>query len=657
MTNLQVRRIDFDFDGEVPFVWNEHNPAFSLNMNATSVIAVAFEKFIVAAVREAMPLIIDPAAAAEAEAFLFQEAEHSAAHRRHLAALTRTYPGIQSVLDAAIASFDHLTETRSLAWRLGYVADVEATFTPSFKLILDHQDSLFSAGDERVASLFLWHFVEEVEHRASGLIVYDAVVDSGWYRVRILPAVAKHMLSVIAEIAEGFNAHVPAEDRLVDARILTTSYGVKQGLRSVLRRGDKPTGPVVPSGFATIPRRDKLRAFGRILLTQLPAHDPEHEPLPAFADQWFAHFDEGGDAAHWYSSTAPGAAIRRPSKSGFHDLRVGAIQRLTADSVAITFDVPAHLADLYRFEQGQHVTVRAEVDGADVRRTYSLSTPASSDVLRIGVKKVPGGAFSTFAVKSLEVGDHLQVSTPAGLFQTPLDPRHARHYAAVAGGSGITPLLSILATTLEQEPSSRFTLVYANRDALSVMFADDLLALEERYPDRLRVVHVLEDSDGRVDRAKLDGWIADHTLADVDTWFLCGPTAMADILKADLAALDVAESDVLCEAFTPGAPAPTVDDGSHPDARLTFTLDGETVSTQVAGQTLLEAALETGRDVPFSCQAGLCGTCRVRLCEGTVDMANNEVLRASELADGYILMCQSRPTSEQVAVDYDLGPA
>ena len=201
MTHLQVRRPKFDFGDDVAFMWSPDNPAFSFSMNATSIIAICFEQMIVAAVQEAKPLITDPAVAEEAIAFLRQEAQHSSSHRKHVTALIKGYPGLQDTFDAAVASFDEVTRTTPLEYRLAYIADLEATFTPSFKLMLDHEQTLFRPGDDRVASLFLWHFVEEVEHRSSALVIYDAVVGKPWYRIRVLPRVVKHLLSVMGVIA------------------------------------------------------------------------------------------------------------------------------------------------------------------------------------------------------------------------------------------------------------------------------------------------------------------------------------------------------------------------------------------------------------------------------------------------------------------------
>lgn len=306
MTALQVRRPKFDFTGEVPFIWNAENPAFSFNMNATSMIAIGFEQMIVAAVQEAKPLIKDPDVAQEATAFLRQEAQHSSSHRKHVSALIKRYPGLESTFNQVLASFDDLTATTSLQFRLAYVADVEATFTPSFKMFLDNADTLFRPGDDRVASLFLWHFVEEVEHRSSALIIYDEVVGKPWYRIRALPGVIKHMWKIMGIVAHGTNEHVPVEERRVDARSLMPTFTLQQKAQRVLALGTP--GPFVTTDppMKTVPWREKLIAGRRVLLSQTPFHNPAHEPLPAFADEWFARWDRGEDVTRWYTADTAG---------------------------------------------------------------------------------------------------------------------------------------------------------------------------------------------------------------------------------------------------------------------------------------------------------------------------------------------------------------
>ncbi len=297
MTALEVRRPKFDFTGDVPWEWNPDNPQFSFFMNATSIIAICFEQMIVAAVQEAAPLITDPEAASEATAFLRQEAQHSSTHRKHVSALIRRYPGLQQTLDAAVADYENLTRTAPLRFRLAYIADLEATFTPSFKMMLDNEATLFRPGDERVASLLMWHFVEEVEHRSSALIVYDAAIGDSWYRIRALPGVVRHLMGIMRIIADGVNEHVPEADRKVDARTLLPTFGMRQTMMQRLARRRAST----PNAFATVPRRERLVAAGRVLLSQTPFHDPANDRLPAFADLWLARWKAGGDVTRWYT--------------------------------------------------------------------------------------------------------------------------------------------------------------------------------------------------------------------------------------------------------------------------------------------------------------------------------------------------------------------
>ena len=306
MTDLVVRRPKFDFTDDVPWNWNPQNPGFSFFMNATSIIAICFEQMIVAAVQEAKPLITDPAVAAEATAFLRQEAQHSSTHRKHVSALIKRYPALQQTFDEATASFDHVTATKSLDFRLAYVADLEATFTPSFKLLLDNADTLFRPGDDRVASLLIWHFVEEVEHRSSALVIYDAVVGRPWYRIRVLPAVVKHLMQVMAIVADGVNAHVPESDRKVDARTLLYTHRMKLALRQLNPFGAKRPTPEFPGPFSTVPLKESFTAGARVLLSQNPFHNPAHEPLPELAGRWFQRWDAGGDVTRWYSAELAG---------------------------------------------------------------------------------------------------------------------------------------------------------------------------------------------------------------------------------------------------------------------------------------------------------------------------------------------------------------
>jgi Predicted metal-dependent hydrolase len=218
--------------------------------------------------------------------------------------LIKRYPGLQETFDDACASYDDITATTSLEFRLAYVADLEATFTPFFKMLLDNEVTLFAPGDDRVASLLMWHFVEEVEHRSSALLIYDAVVGKKWYRTRVLPTIVKHLFEVTRIIADGVNAHVPLSDRKVDARTMMPAYGLRDSLRRTLRLD--PSGTASASAFASIPRRELLTMTGRVLLSQTPFHDPEDERLPEFADRWFARWESGGDVTRWYSAELAG---------------------------------------------------------------------------------------------------------------------------------------------------------------------------------------------------------------------------------------------------------------------------------------------------------------------------------------------------------------
>lgn len=362
----------------------------------------------------------------------------------------------------------------------------------------------------------------------------------------------------------------------------------------------------------------------------------------------------------------------------FHPLTVGALERLTDDSVAITFDVPADLADRYRFTPGQHLTLRCELAGDDVRRNYSICAPATTGPLRVAVKRLPGGVFSSYALDRLRPGDTIEVMTPSGRFTVPLDPAQSKHYCALAAGSGITPVLSILATALEVEPHSRTTLVYGNRTSRSIMFLEELADLKDRYLERLRILHVLsrerQEADllnGRIDGEKLklllDTVVPPET---VDEWFLCGPAEMIETGQATLADRGVPTANIHRELFhvgplPPKAPVEADGDGLVPGARgvpedtgaaeVTILLDGRasTFALAPSGEPILDAALAVRSDAPYACKNGMCGTCRAKVVEGDVTMDHNYALEESELAAGFVLACQSHPAAERVTLDFD----
>ena len=346
----------------------------------------------------------------------------------------------------------------------------------------------------------------------------------------------------------------------------------------------------------------------------------------------------------------------------FHPLRVSRIDELTEDSVAITFDVPEELRDDYSFVHGQHLNIRG---GDDVRRSYSLCTPPSSGVLRIGVKRLPGGAFSEGVVDRLAIGDELEVMTPAGRFTTELNPSTAKRYVLVAAGSGITPVLSIAAALLEGEPASFVTLVYANRTSRSVMFLDEVHDLKDRFPERFQIVHVLsrEEQDVELLSGRLDGERFARLLdtlvpaTGVDDWFLCGPQQMIEDLRGVLT--DRGATRVHTELFhadpVQRAPVAAIVDATDGAAAVTIRLDGRAsdLSLRPDDVSVLEAGLRIRGDLPFACKGGVCGTCRAQLVEGTVQMDANYALEPEEIDKGYVLTCQSHPTSAKVVLDYD----
>ncbi|RKR89727.1 ring-1,2-phenylacetyl-CoA epoxidase subunit PaaE [Micromonospora pisi] len=359
---------------------------------------------------------------------------------------------------------------------------------------------------------------------------------------------------------------------------------------------------------------------------------------------------------------------RRPV---FHPLPVTAVDRLTDDAVAITFAVPDDLRETFAFRPGQHLTVRRrdEVTGDEVRRSYSIcSTPselAGRGRLRIGVREVPGGAFSLNACRLLRAGDTVEVMPPLGHFSTALRPDRARHYAAVAAGSGITPVLSLIATALAVEPASTFTLVYGNRNARSVMFTEELADLKDRYPTRLHLIHVLSREpgespllSGRVDADRLRR-LLDHLVPAerIDEWFLCGPYGMVTDARDVLAARGVAAEVVHTELFhVDEPPAPPVRPTTAVTAGtdVTIVLDGRASSFRMdRTERVLDAALKVRGELPYACKGGVCSTCRAKVVTGEVSMARNYALEPEEVAAGYVLTCQSSPVGDRLVIDYD----
>jgi ring-1,2-phenylacetyl-CoA epoxidase subunit PaaE len=351
--------------------------------------------------------------------------------------------------------------------------------------------------------------------------------------------------------------------------------------------------------------------------------------------------------------------------TGFVSLRVARVDPLTRDSVALTFEVPPEHAERFRFAPGQHLTLRRVLDGVDLRRTYSVCSSSAGGPLRVAVKQLEGGAFSTWVATALRPGDELEVLPPAGRFGPVLDPLAARTIGLVAAGSGITPVLSIAASVLDVEPASDVVLVYGNRTQGDVMFLEELSDLKDRFPDRLQVLHVLSREEqesellsGRIDRDRLTRLAQVGLLAvdRSDSWYLCGPFGMVTEGRQALLDLGVPPERVHVELFHADAPPPRPPrSGPAPDAaEVTVVLHGRTTRLPVDGgaETVLDAVLRARADAPYACKGGVCGTCRARVVEGAVEMDVNYALESDELERGIVLTCQSRPTTSKVRLEY-----
>lgn len=303
MTDVRFRKMRLDLDETVPFQWNVANPASGLMANMISFIAVGFERYIVLAIKEALKGTVDVDLRAEAEVFLAQESQHSAAHRRHVNGLIAQYPGLGDVLDRVITSYEVLYEREPLKFHLAYIASLEATFPPLFTFMIENRDRLYH-GDTRVASLFLWHYVEEIEHHSSAETIFAGVVGDRWYQLRMLPRSMAHVANISRLIAEGFQSAVPTEDMGVAAEAATGAVWRTEALARtpVLRRFFPPRYPTM---FVGIPTRQLLKLIGGLLLSQLPAHHPGDVQAPAWFHIWMSNYAAGEDMAHFYGVGAP----------------------------------------------------------------------------------------------------------------------------------------------------------------------------------------------------------------------------------------------------------------------------------------------------------------------------------------------------------------
>jgi ring-1,2-phenylacetyl-CoA epoxidase subunit PaaE len=355
--------------------------------------------------------------------------------------------------------------------------------------------------------------------------------------------------------------------------------------------------------------------------------------------------------------------------SKFHPLTIADVRNETRDTIAVTFAVPPELQHSFQFQQGQHLTLRAKIGDEDVRRSYSICSAVQDGALRVAIKRTHGGLFSGWANDTLRAGQTIEVMPPMGHFNVPLDAANRKHYLAFAAGSGITPILSIIKTTLAAEPHSRFTLFYGNRASSSVIFKDELSDLKDSYMERLKLAYVMsrEQQDielfnGRITREKaaqfLQHWVRAE---DIDVAFICGPEDMMHGVSAALQEAGVPKANIKIELFAASIPkhahqprsaaAETV----HQQTEVTVIMDGNAASFTMEQdkESLLDAGLRAGLDMRYSCKGGVCSTCRCKVIEGKVDMDVNYALEDYEIARGYVLSCQSFPTTAKVVIDFD----
>jgi ring-1,2-phenylacetyl-CoA epoxidase subunit PaaE len=355
--------------------------------------------------------------------------------------------------------------------------------------------------------------------------------------------------------------------------------------------------------------------------------------------------------------------------SKFHPLTIAQVRNETRDTIAVTFAVPPELRDSFRFQQGQHLTLRAKIGNEDVRRSYSICSAVQDGALRVAIKRTHGGLFSGWANDTLRAGHTLEVMPPMGHFNVPLDAANHKHYLAFAAGSGITPVLSIIKTTLAAEPHSRFTLFYGNRASSSVIFRDELSDLKDTYMERLKLAYVMsrEQQDielfnGRITKEKaaqfLQHWVRAE---DIDVAFICGPEDMMHGVSAALQEAGVPKTNIKIELFAASIPKhahqprATAAEAVHQHTEVTVIMDGNAASFTMEQdkESLLDAGLRAGLDMRYSCKGGVCSTCRCKVIEGKVDMDANYALEDYEIARGYVLSCQSFPTTAKVVIDFD----
>ena len=354
--------------------------------------------------------------------------------------------------------------------------------------------------------------------------------------------------------------------------------------------------------------------------------------------------------------------------SKFYPLTVAKVKHETRDAIAVTFAVPPELKQTFAYQQGQHLTLRAMIDGEDVRRSYSICSAVQDEQLRVAIKRTPGGLFSSWANEHLQAGATLEVMPPMGHFNVPLEPESERHYLVFAAGSGITPILSIIKTTLQAEPKSRFTLVYGNRASSSVIFRDVLTDLKDMYMGRLKLVYVMsrEQQDielfnGRITGEKCSAFLRHWIdIKDIDVAFICGPEDMMHGVSKSLQEAGMAKEKIRIELFAASIPKHEhkprkIEAGAAHQTEVTVIMDGSAASFTMDKdkESILDAGLRAGIDMRYSCKGGVCSTCRCKVVEGNVEMDVNYALEDYEVARGFVLSCQAFPITDKVIVDFD----
>ncbi len=354
----------------------------------------------------------------------------------------------------------------------------------------------------------------------------------------------------------------------------------------------------------------------------------------------------------------------------FHPLKIKEVKKETDDCVSVTFEIPDNLQNDFIFKQGQSLSMRTNINKEEVRRTYSICSSPLDNEWKIAIKKVEGGLFSSFANRDLKKGDVLEVMQPVGKFYVELNPANKKNYIGFAAGSGITPLLSIIKTTLRTEPNSSFTLVYGNKSRSSIIFFEELEGLKNKYLQRFNFINILsrERTDaainfGRINTEKLNELEKLVDYSSFDDTFICGPEEMIFLVKDFLEQKGIDKKKIHFELFTtPGQKQATdnrqqTTDNSGPKSKITVKLDGRSFDFDLSltsDTTILDAALKQGADLPFACKGGVCCTCKARLLEGEVSMDVHWGLEEEEIEQGYILTCQSHPKTEKVVVDFDV---